>query len=116
MRHFTTTVSKDNFDLMLHQRKLDSNPEQIGNITKSYYYSHLRELNLNSTSLFKVLCANDVLESRGLPKLSIEEIKYLLDPTGMSWDTRGEPTQEELQKLSGFTVDRIIKPYPEKKS
>lgn len=51
-----------------------------------------------------------MLESKGKDPMTIDEVKWFIDPTGMTW-ADSTITTEELQKRAGLVVEKTIKPY-----
>ena len=114
MRKFGKAIDPErDFQLVLKEYRAGEDPETIdhGTIGQTRYQTELEYLRLTVSELLHVLNINALLESRREDPMTIEEVKFMVDPLGLRWDNTPEPEDEDLQNLAGFTVKKTIEPY-----
>jgi hypothetical protein len=63
----------------------------------------------------KIEQCNKLLVDRGLSEMTEEENDWMIDPTGLRWKPLIDTKPEDLERLSGFVVEKTIKYFDDLK-
>lgn len=98
------TINYQTFEPELSLIVKDQDGALIANI-KAGSVTPYKKSNYTPEELHKIEMCNQVLKEKNMSEMTEEEIKYMLTPVLNKTDNL---TVDEVQKLSGFTVEKKI--------
>lgn len=112
MRKFSISIRPPAPDLVVQEYN-DGQVTEIGTVPSLNKY--LCVANLTAKELSSVYMINELLRSKDLDELGPEEAAWMFDPMEeRRYRKERGYTPEELQKLSGFVVEKTVKSYDPK--